>query len=140
MIESVFNLLADIGYNHPLHPAITHVPVGMIIGGFLFAICSRPLKNPDLGQAAHYCFILALISVFPTILSGYMDWQHTFEGEWDFLIKMKFFLAAIMVILLSIAVKAGRPAAVSNKIITIYFFCLAVAISLGYIGGELLYG
>ena len=140
MIESVFNLLADIGYNHPLHPAITHVPVGMIIGGFLFAIFSRPFKKPDLGKAAHYCYILALISVFPTILLGYMDWQHTFEGEWDLLIKVKFFLAAIMVILLSMAVKAGRQATASNKTIAIYFLCLAVAISLGYVGGELVYG
>jgi len=53
---------------------------------------------------------------------------------------VKFFLAAIMVILLSMAVKAGRQATASNKTIAIYFLCLAVAISLGYVGGELVYG
>ncbi|MGD2029642.1 MAG: hypothetical protein PVG86_06850 [Desulfobacterales bacterium] len=42
MIEFIYLTLATIGYSHPLHPAMTHVPMGMIIGGFLFAIGSVP--------------------------------------------------------------------------------------------------
>ena len=37
MIESIYQILAKIGYSHPLHPPATHLPAGLIIGAFIFA-------------------------------------------------------------------------------------------------------
>ena len=37
--------------------------------------------------------ILAFLGLFPTVLAGYVDWQHFYGGTWLFPIKMKMLLA-----------------------------------------------
>ncbi|UCD33313.1 MAG: c-type cytochrome [Desulfobacterales bacterium] len=141
MIESIYLMLAKIGYTHPIHPAITHVPVGLTIGGFVFDITSRFLTRPVLAQTARHCMVLALISVIPAMLLGYLDWQHFYGGAWLFPIKMKIFLAGMLLILLSSALILGlKPEKNANSILLIYAFCLAMVLGLGYFGGELVYG
>jgi len=36
MIDSLYQTLSKIGFAHPLHPPITHLSLGLIIGGFIF--------------------------------------------------------------------------------------------------------
>jgi len=50
MIDFIYQTLARIGFSHPLHPAITHIPMGMVIGGFLFAAASFVFKKDDLAK------------------------------------------------------------------------------------------
>ena len=38
MTEYIFNTLEAIGFTHPLHPALTHIPMGMVIGCFFFGL------------------------------------------------------------------------------------------------------
>jgi len=38
MIEFIYQTLTKFGYTHPLHPTLTHVPIGLVIGAFLFAL------------------------------------------------------------------------------------------------------
>ncbi len=141
MIGFIYNMVAALGYTHPLHPAITHIPMGMVIGGFIFALFSLLLRKEDLATSAHHCFTLALIFVVPTVIAGYMDWQHSFMAEWNNLILTKIILAAIFVLLLLVAFFAGRNRGLSVLIILIiYALCLVVAIGLGFVGGELQYG
>ncbi|MBW2308247.1 MAG: c-type cytochrome [Deltaproteobacteria bacterium] len=141
MIEFVYQALADIGYTHPLHPSITHVPVGLVIGAFVFGLAALLLRRPALGQTARHCVILALIALLPTVLLGYMDWQHRFAGTWLFPITMKLISAGVLLILLVIAVILGRRYQnVRMSIFVIYVLCLATVLTLGYFGGELIYG
>jgi uncharacterized membrane protein len=46
MIESIYQTLAKIGYTHPLHPPATHLPAGLIIGAFIFALIAWIWPNP----------------------------------------------------------------------------------------------
>lgn len=141
MTEFVFNLLESIGFKHPIHPAITHLPMGLVMGGFLFGLAAFVFKKPELSKTAWHCSVLALLGVFPTILAGYLDWQHTYEGEWLNLIKIKMLLAFIMIVLLSISIKINANSySVSFKALIIYALCLFTAIGLGFTGGELMYG
>ncbi len=141
MTEFVFKILESIGFHHPIHPAVTHLPMGMIMGGFLFGLAAYFLKNKELSNTAHYCEILAMIGVFPTIIFGYMDWQHSFEGEWIMLIKIKILLAVVLIGLLGLAIKfGGKKDGISIKTLIIYGLCLLTAIGLGFTGGELMYG
>ena len=141
MFEFIYQALAKIGYTHPIHPAITHVPVGLTIGGFVFDIAARFLKRPVLTQTARYCMVLALISILPTMFLGYLDWQHFYGGAWLFPIKMKLLLAGMLLIFLSTVVILGlKPERNSKFIILIYTFCLVMVLGLGYFGGELVYG
>jgi len=141
MIDFIYQTLAQIGFRHPLHPAITHIPMGMAIGGFLFAAASFVFKKDLLAKTAHHCCTLALLFVLPTMLLGYMDWQYKFEAEWSNLILIKIILALIFTGLLLLAFLLGKneKTDIRKKLIA-YAFCMLVAIGLGFTGGEIQYG
>ena len=67
MIESIYQMLAKIGYTHPLHPPATHLPAGLIIGGFVFALIAWIFNRKNMAQTARHCFILAFVMALPTI-------------------------------------------------------------------------
>lgn len=141
MIEFIYQTLAKLGYSHPLHPAITHIPMGMIIGGFLFAAGSVVMKKDDLAKAAHYCYTLALIFVLPTMMLGYMDWQYRLEAEWNRLILTKIILALMLTAMLVTSFFYGKNVKVDIKQkLILYVICFAISMGLGFIGGELQYG
>ena len=141
MIESIYQLLAKIGYTHPLHPPATHLPAGLIIGGFLFALVAWIFNRKNVAQSARHCFILALIMAIPTVLLGLMDWQQRFGGAYLFEIKMKLVLAGVLLFLLLVAVVYSAFAGGFTKtVMTLYALCLLTVIGLGYFGGELVYG
>jgi len=141
MINAFYELLARIGYTHPLHPTLTHAVIGLVMGAFIFAFVSRVRQYTSLFLTARHCIILALIALFPTVLLGYMDWQHYYSGGWLFEVKMKVILACVLAAFLAIAAifesisKRG-----SMIVVTVYGMCLFTVIALGYFGGELVYG
>jgi uncharacterized membrane protein len=141
MTEFVFSLLESIGFHHPLHPVVAHLPMGMIMGMFLFGLASYFLQKPELAKTAYHCSVLALIGVFPTILFGYMDWQHSYNGEWLFPIKIKIFFAVILLILLTLSVKIGfNEKRMSTQRLILYILCMGTATGLGFFGGKLIFG
>jgi len=141
MIEFFYKILATIGYTHPVHAPTTHIPVGMVIGAFLFALGAYLFRRSNLALTARHCIMLALIALLPTALFGYIDWQHFYAGAWVFPIKMKIGLAVLLLILLVIAVSLGRKAEkVTRGVLLIYGLCLLNVTALGYFGGELVYG
>ncbi len=139
MLEFVYNALAAIGFQHPIHAPTTHIPMGMAIGGFIFSLVS--FKKPELSKTAFYCIVLALIaSPFVTIL-GLMDWQHRYLGSWTNLIIAKMILAVVFMLLLAITVYLYRKGNVSNKVMFVmYALCLACSTGLGFIGGQIIFG
>ena len=141
MIESIYHTLAKIGYTHPLHPPATHLPVGLIIGAFIFALLAWIFNRKNLAQTARHCLLLALVMAVPTILLGLMDWQHRFGGAYLFEIKMKLVLAGILLLLLLVAIiYAALSGTFTKTIVALYALCLIAVIGLGYFGGELVYG
>lgn len=141
MIDLIYQSLAEIGFHHPLHPAIVHLPMGLIMGGFLFGIGSAILNNRELTRTAHHCFTLALIFILPTILLGYTDWQYKFDAEWSLLILLKIIFAFVLFIMLASAYWVGRKNNGNIKLILlIYALCLINTIALGFMGGEIQYG
>ena len=141
MIESVYQLLARIGFTHPLHPPATHLPAGLIIGGFIFALVALIFSRKNLTLTARHCLILALVTAVPTILLGLMDWQHRFGGAYIFEIKVKLVLAGILLFLLLAAiVYSVLVGGFTKTVMVIHTLCLLTVLGLGYFGGELVYG
>ena len=141
MIEFVYQILTKIGYTHPIHPPLTHIPVGMVIGAFFFGLAAWLLRNDRLAQSARYCIVLALLGLLPTALLGYMDWQHFYAGGSLFPIKMKFVLAVLLLVLLLIAAILARKERIASiGVVAIYGLCLFNVTALGYFGGELVFG
>jgi uncharacterized membrane protein len=140
MIESIFTLLQKIGFNHPLHPMLVHVPMGMIIGMFVFSLLGLKWNKGPLQQTAYYCSVLALVSVVPVILAGIMDWQHSLNGDWKTLIIVKMALSFFLTSLLAYAVFIRNRGASPRHLFAVYCLCMVCAAGLGYSGGELVYG
>ncbi len=141
MTAQLYGLLAGLGYHHPLHPALTHLPVGLTIGSFIFMVLAFVLRRPKYAQTAKHCAILALLAAIPTAVLGYLDWQHFYGGAFLFPIKMKFVLAALLIVLLcTAAVKSMRSENGVRSRLMIHLAALLVVAGLGYFGGELVYG
>jgi uncharacterized membrane protein len=141
MIDSIYELLASIGYAHPLHPMIVHVPAGMTVGAFLFILAALFLHRPALAQSAYHCIVLAFIFFFPTVLFGFMDWQYYFSGAWLEPIKIKVAMSCVFLIFLIFATFLGRRGNFTSKnILAMYLLSFLSVAVIGYYGGELSFG
>lgn len=140
MIEGLYAFLEKIGFSHPLHPIMVHIPMGMVIGAVLFSLTGIVLKKQNLGQTAYHCSVLALIFIVPTILTGFLDWQGKIGGEWEALIIIKMILGVVLTVLLAVSVVFKHKGAEPKKLLIIYLLCMACAGGLGFSGGQLVYG
>ena len=141
MISALYQALVNIGYTHPLHPAVTHIPLGLVIGGFIFALTGTILKRPSLAKSARHCFWLALLVLPVAVLFGLMDWQHFYDGAWSGPFITKMVLAVLLPLLLLAAIRSNTGGRDNFRLsVVLYALCLLTAIGLGFTGGEVQYG
>lgn len=140
MIESLYAFLGKIGFHHPLHPALTHIPMGMVMGCFFFGFLVWYANKANIRATCLHCSVLALIFVVPTIIAGLLDWQHLYGGRYQPLIVVKMILAAALTGLLAYSIWLNKQGADTKKLFIVYGLCLACAAGLGFSGGELVYG
>ena len=95
MLDAVYRFFMAIGYHHPIHPTEVHMPIGLVVGALAFSLVALGLRRPYLAQVSRYCFLLAFLFMFPTIIFGIMDWQYYYNGFWLHEIKMKMILSGI---------------------------------------------
>ena len=141
MIAFIYGILESVGFAHPLHPALTHIPMGMVMGAVIFRVMAvfSPLKH--LSQTGYHCAVVALLGAPPTILFGWMDWQYRYGGQWEFLIGLKMILALAMLVILGLIVAMDDPDSPKLDLRSfLYLLALLNAIGLGFAGGELIYG
>jgi uncharacterized membrane protein len=130
-----------LGYPHPLHPPLTHMPIGFVTGALVLGFAAWLFRRSSLWPSARHCLILAFIFLFPTALLGYMDWQHYYAGAWLFYIKIKLILAGVLLLLLSIGLIVTRkPGAKPVASLTIYSLSFLTVVALGFFGGQLVFG
>ena len=140
MIATLYAMLGKVGFHHPLHPALTHLSMGMVMGAFLFALLAYSRKKQVFLTTSLHCAMLALISIVPTVIAGILDWHQFFGGRFLPLIVVKMVLAVVLTALLGYTVLLHRQAAEAKKIVLVSLLCLLCAIGLGFSGGELVYG
>ncbi|MCG8553297.1 MAG: hypothetical protein MI799_23070 [Desulfobacterales bacterium] len=141
MIEMVFDFLNQVGFTHPVHPAFTHIPMGMVMGAVVFRFASLLPKLKMLAKTGYHCVILGLLGLFPTVLTGIMDWQYRYGGEWEGLIILKMILALVLgIVLIAVVVKDDPENPKLNWVTLLYFVLILLAVGLGYSGGELIFG
>ena len=65
-MDFLYQLLQKMGFDHPLHPPLTHMPIGLVIGAFIFLLVAITLRrNSSLTKAAYYCIVFAFSFLFP---------------------------------------------------------------------------
>ncbi len=80
IFNGFYNALHAIGYHDPVHPTLTHMPIGLVVGALVFWFLAWFLTHPSLARAARYCLVLAWLFIFPAVFLGFMDWQHWYQG------------------------------------------------------------
>ena len=141
MVETIFELLSGFGFQHPVHPALTHIPMGMVMGAVIFRLTSFLPRMKFLAKTGYHCVVLGLLGIVPTVFTGYLDWQHTYGGTMEFLIGLKMVLAVVLTgLLIAIIMIDDSENPKLNKATFFYLIIVIVAVGLGFSGGELQYG
>ena len=140
-MEFLYRIAENVGFDHPLHPALTHMPIGLVISAFIFLLAAITFKrNSSLTKTAYHCIVLALIFLFPAAFLGYTDWWHFYAGVWLFPIKIKIVLTIILLIFLTLGIimeMKNMGGLISKSVI--YLLCVICVIGLGYYGGDLVF-
>ncbi|MGW8188189.1 MAG: DUF2231 domain-containing protein, partial [Desulfobacterales bacterium] len=84
MFDPIYEILAKLGYSHPIHPTEVHMPIGLVVASLVFIYIAVIFRRHNLERTVRHCIVLAFIWIFPTMLFGYMDWQHFYAGAWLF--------------------------------------------------------
>jgi mono/diheme cytochrome c family protein len=141
MIDSLYSLVQKTGFTDPLHAPITHIPIGLVIGAFLFFAVAIIFGKKNLITTARHVSILAFLFVFPTILFGVFDWLHYFKGALIQPIRIKMILASSVLVLLAIGIIVGSEVKIhAGPMIAIYGLAFLCVVGLGWFGARLVYG
>jgi uncharacterized membrane protein len=138
-INAFYLFLQSLGYPHPAHSAVVHLPIGLIFGAFVLGWIALLFRRQNPARAAWFAIIVAFVVFFPVALLGLMDWQHFYGGAWLLPIKVKLYLAAFLLVLLVATLALGRQGH-RAALVPLYTLCFLTVIGLGYFGGQLIYG
>ncbi len=139
-MEFLYQFLQKHEYGLPLHPPLTHMPTGLVVGALIFLLVALIFKRREFLSTAYHCIVLALIFLFPAVFVGFTDWWHFYAGVWTFPIKMKIVLTGALFIFLTAAVviEMKNIGGSMSKFI-IYFFCLVAVVGVGHFGGQMVF-
>lgn len=141
MIDELFKFLAKVGFNEPLHPPITHMPVGLVVGALIFFLIALFFNKKSLLVTARQVSILAFIFAFPTIFLGVIDWIHFYNAALIYPIIIKMILAVVVLVALSIGIIAGSEIKLHTiTLLVVYVVAFISVMGLGYFGAGLIYG
>ncbi len=141
MGDFIYDFLQRIGYDHPLHPVLVHMPIGLTVTAFFLNAAAYLWRRPALAGCACHCSVLATLFFFPTVFMGVLDWQRYYHGAWLTPIKLKLILAPVLLVLLLLSVFIGYRQGVQAKaMMFVYLLALLTVTALGYFGGELTFG
>ncbi len=141
MIDSLYQLLAKVGYTDPLHAPVTHIPIGLGIGALLFFLVAIIFNRKQLVLTARHAAILAFLFVFPTILFGVFDWLHFYKGVLLPAIKYKMILASVVLVVLAVSIIVGSEVKLHKiTLVVSYAIAFVAFVALGWFGGRLVPG
>ena len=95
------------------------------------------LRRPSLGRPGWYCLVLAWLFIFPTVLLGFMDWQHFYQSAWFLPIIVKISLTGFLFVLLSIGDIWELPRDEFKDLLANDVIAFLTVGGLGYFGGRL---
>lgn len=141
-INRLFVALTEV---HPTHPMIVHFPIALTGAAFLFILLAYWKNNSSLEQAAFANITLAAISTIAAGITGYIDNIKNYVGDAPNA-GLKIGLAILLFILATgISLTRYRNPNIfqtGNRLLYIgsYGLSFAIAITLAFLGGVILYG
>lgn len=141
MTAFIYDWLNKLGYTHNLHPAVVHFPIGVAMVSAIALFIAHKFNKPAFAMTAYHCQIFGLVSMPLVMFIGYMDWQQFYGGSHNTHIALKILLAFFLTAAFMCSAIVGRKGQhVERKFTVTTSVALIIALSIGYLGGELLYG
>ena len=142
-ISQVVNAIVNV---HPWHSMVVHFPIGLTGAACLFILLARWRRNESLEHAAFYVIALAAVSTIVAGATGLRDNQVRFDGTAPF-VPVKIFLGITLFALTTViaATRWRRREVLWSPTTTVLYLAgfagsFLLAITLGFIGGVILYG
>ena len=141
-INRVIHALTEL---HPTHPMFVHFPIALTGAAFLFILLAYWRKSAALEQTAFANIVLASISTIAAGITGYLDNLKNYLGDAPNA-STKIILAVLLFILTTgISIVRYRNPDLfqkSNRFLYIasYSLSFAIAVTLAFLGGIILYG
>jgi len=60
--------------SHPIHPMLVVMPIGLLIGSWIFDLIGKMTNNELLWAASYYCTIAGIVAGFCAAIPGLIDW------------------------------------------------------------------
>lgn len=130
---------------HP-HPALVHIPIGLAIGAALFQILGLAFGSAHTEWAAYCCLILIMLSLPPTVATGYFTWWINYECADSPIITWKRRLgwSSVVISLVAVGIRTfvvESPIALNDTTVLTYTALLlgvSATVSItGFLGGKL---
>jgi uncharacterized membrane protein len=143
IIQEIINAIVNV---HPWHSVVVHFPIGLTGAALLFIVLGRWRRNESLEHAAFFVITLAALSTIVVGVMGMQDNLVRFDGTAPF-VPVKIFLAITLLLLttaLALTRWRRRKVLWSPRTTVLYLAGFAIsfllAITLGFLGGVILYG
>ena len=144
--EFIDRFFTAIFETHPIHSMTVHFPIALTAAALLFLVLALWRRSDGLERAAFYNITLAALFSIIASLTGVRDNLVRFEGEAP-LAGVKFFLGVSLIVLLAVIVfsRWRKPDILWTPTTMILYLLgfaasFALAATLGFLGGVILYG
>lgn len=130
---------------HPTHPMIVHFPIALTGAAFLFILLAYWRRNASLEQAAFANIALAAVSTIAAGVTGYIDNIKNYVGDAPNAGAKIALATALFLLTTGISLVRYRNPDIFQKGSRLlyagaYGLSFAIAISLAFLGGVILYG
>lgn len=136
-------LLNGTWFGHPLHPAITDIPIGAWLLTAVFDVVwlISPSANAWAARGAAAAALIGIIAAVGAAVTGLTDWSDTYGGERTVgLYHAGLNTLALILYVVSFVLRLGISSGESVPAAILGFVGLAVVVIAAYLGGDMVFG
>jgi nitrite reductase/ring-hydroxylating ferredoxin subunit/uncharacterized membrane protein len=136
-------LLHGTWLGHPLHPAITDVPIGAWLLAGLFDVLwlASPTQNSWAARGAEWLVIVGIVGALGAAVTGMADWSDTYGAERTVgLYHGALNSLALALFIISVALRLTVDTAMSVPAAILGFVGIATVLVAAYLGGDMVFG
>lgn len=137
------SLLHGTWLGHPLHPAITDIPIGAWLLTLIFDIVwlVSPSANGWAARGAEWLALIGILAAVGAALTGLADWSDSYGAERTVgLYHAGLNSLALVLYIVSFALRLSAPAGENVAAAIIGFLGIASVLGAAYLGGDMVFG
>lgn len=128
---------------HPLHPAITDVPIGAWLIAVIFDIVwlVSPTANAWAARGAEVAVLIGILAAIGAAVTGMADWSDTYGAERTVgLYHAGLNTLALVLYIISFVLRLAVPTSESTLAAICGFFGIIAVLVAAYLGGDMVFG